>query len=335
MNRRIGQVALVVSDQKWSADFYASVFGMDHIFGTREFRGPDLDRVQKMDRAASSTRWLIDDREMFQLEIFRFENPESRPLPENHSLKDEGYNRVIIAVKSLDQTIAAAVAAGATMVALLCNDQPDHHTHALLKDRDGILLEVVEDPDLVPGDRPARIIGMGITTRDLPTTVEDMCDGFGFTPCDDRFQHRNFWQEGGRLERLQTLRLDDMYLVVSQYKDCRPRPVDHRLGDIGVMNFAVCFPDAGDFDVCYKKTQQMGMQSNIEPVVIKDTASITYNNDRQAFSVEMIFMAPKLRGLYGFAPPGLRDRLMNKVLNWKSQRAYRKHLASSGRVPGS
>lgn len=333
MNRRIGQVALVVSDQKWSADFYASVFGMDHIFGTREFRGPDLDRVQKMDRAASSTRWLIDDREMFQLEIFEFENPESRPLPKDHSLTDEGYNRVIIAVKSLEQTSACAVSAGATVVALLCGDQPDNATHALLKDRDGILLELVEDPNLVPGDRPARIIGMGITTRDLPTTVEDMCDGFGFTPCEDKFQHRNFWQEGGRLERLQTLRLDDMCLVVSQYKDCRPRPVDHRLGDIGVMNFAVCFPDAGDFDVCYKKTQQMGMQSNIEPVVIKNTASITYNNDRQAFSVEMIFMASKLRGLYGFAPPNLRDRLMNKVLNWKSQRAYRRHLASSGRAP--
>ena len=43
MKRHIGQIAVVVSDQQHSVDFYSSVFGMDHIFGTAEFRGPDLD----------------------------------------------------------------------------------------------------------------------------------------------------------------------------------------------------------------------------------------------------------------------------------------------------
>ena len=58
MKRHIGQVAVVVSDQQHSVDFYSKVFGMDHIFGTAEFRGPDLDKVQRMEKAASSTRWL-------------------------------------------------------------------------------------------------------------------------------------------------------------------------------------------------------------------------------------------------------------------------------------
>ena len=332
MNRRIGQIAVVVSDQKRSTEFYASVLGMDHIFGTAEFRGPELDRVQRMEKVASSTRWLIDDRELFQLEVFEFENPRSRPLPEDHSVSDEGYNRVIIAVKSLEKTIDKAVAEGASVAALLCGDSPDEPTHALIRDFDGILLELVEEPELVPGERPARIIGLGITSNDLATTVEDMRDGFGFTPCEDIFQHRRFWQEQDRLERLQTLKLDDMYLVVSQYRDSRPRPADYRLGDIGVMNFAICFPDAADFDACYQRSQQMGMQSNTEPMIIKDTASVTYNNDRQGFSVEMIFMVKKLRGLYGFAPPSLKDRMLNKLLNWKARRAYRKHVARGAQV---
>jgi catechol 2,3-dioxygenase-like lactoylglutathione lyase family enzyme len=72
MNRRIGQIALVVSDQARSTEFYARVFGMDHIFGTSEFRGPELDKVHQMKNAASSTRWLIDDRELFQLEVFQY-----------------------------------------------------------------------------------------------------------------------------------------------------------------------------------------------------------------------------------------------------------------------
>jgi catechol 2,3-dioxygenase-like lactoylglutathione lyase family enzyme len=327
MKRHIGQVAVVVSDQQRSVDFYSNVFGMEHIFGTAEFRGPDLDKVQQMEKAASSTRWLIDDREMFQLEVFRFENPPSRPLPPDHGITDEGYNRIIVAVRSLEQTSAAAVAAGGTVVALLCSEQADHTSHTLVKDPDGILLELVEAPELVPGERPAKIVGLGITSLDLATSVEDMCEGFGFTPCEDKFHNRLFWDEDGALERMQTLQLDDMYLVVSQYRGSRPRRADHRLGDIGIMNFAICFPTAQDFDACYEKTRQLGMQSNIDPVVVTGTASVTYNNDRQGFSVEMIYMARKLWGLYGFSPPGLKDRLLNKILNWKARRAYRKHLA--------
>ena len=329
MKRRIGQVAIVVSDQERSVDFYAGVFGMDHVFGTREFRGPDADRVQQMRNVASSVQWLIDDRELFQLEIFQFENPASRALPEDHSVTDEGYNRVIVAVKSIEESCAAAVDKGGSLVALLVDEGREGSRQALIKDPDGILLELVESPELVSDHRPARIMGLGITCKDLETTVEDMCEGFGFVPCEDRFQHRVFWQEGGRLERLQTLQLADMYLVASQYHDCRSRPADYRLGDIGVMNFAVCFPDADDFDACYAKTQQMGMRSNIEPVIIANTASVTYNNDRQGFSVEMIFMARKLWGLYGFCAPSLKDRLLNKLLNWKGQRTYKKHLAAN------
>ena len=96
------------------------------------------------------------------------------------------------------------------------------------------------------------------------------------------------------------------------------------------MNFAICFPNAEDFDACYSKTQQMGMQANIDPVIVKDTASITYNNDRQGFSVEMIFMVKKYWGMYGFAPPTLKDRLTSKFVNWKAARDYKKYVSRTG-----
>ncbi len=329
MNRRIGQIAISVNDQTRSTDFYADVFGMDHIFGTSEFRGPDVDQVQKMKNVASSTRWLIDDREMFQLEVFKFENPVSRPLDNDHSVTHEGYNRIIVAVNSVEETSQKAVSAGARVIALLPGEHPGCPTHTLLSDPDGILVELVEAPELVPDKRPAILIGLGITSRDMNKTVVDMCEGFGFSRCEDRFQHEAFMRESGTLEGIQTLRLDDMYLVVSQYQDCKPRAADYRLGDIGIMNFAICFPDAADFDRCYEQTKQMGMQANIEPVTVGDTASVTYNNDRQGFSVEMIYMAPKHRGMYGFTRPDFTDRLLSKLVNWKSRRAYKKHLAAS------
>ena len=324
MNRRIGQIAIVVSDQHRSTDFYATVFGMDHIFGTRAFRDETAEKIQGIKNIASTTRWLIDDRELFQLEIFQFEHPRSRPLPKDHDISDVGYNRVIIAVKSLEETSQKATAAGGVVTALPYGDQT---SHAAIKDPDGVPLELVEAPELVPGARPARIIGLGMTTNDIDTTIKDMCDGFGFTPCEDVFQQKTYWKSDGRLEQDQTLQLDDMYLLVSQYRDSRPRREDHQLSDMGIMNFAVYFPDQADFQSCYQLTQQMGMRTNSEPLIIGNDASVAYNNDRQGFSVEMIFIASKLWGLYGFTPPRVLDRVINKFLEWKAQRSHKKRLS--------
>jgi catechol 2,3-dioxygenase-like lactoylglutathione lyase family enzyme len=324
MNRRIGQIAIVASDQHRSTDFYATVLGMDHIFGTRAFRDDTAEKIQGIRNIASSTRWLIDDRELFQLEIFQFEHPRSRPLRKDHDISDVGYNRVIIAVKSLEETSQKAAAAGGVVMGL---PHGDHTSHAMVADPDGVLLELVEAPELVPGTRPARIIGLGMTAIDIDTTIKDMCDGFGFTPCEDIFQHKTHWQGDGRLEQHQTLQLDDMYLLVSQYRDNRPRQADYQLCDTGIMNFAVCFPDQADFHSCYQLTQQMGMRANSEPLIIGSDASVAYNNDRQGFSIEMIYLASKLRGLYGFTPPRILDRVINKFLEWKAQRSHNKHLA--------
>lgn len=329
VTRRIGQIAVVVSDHGRSCDFYARVFGLDHIFGTSAFRGEMAEKVQGLKNAASTTDWLIDDRERFQLEVFQYENPCSRPLAADRGISDVGYNRIIIAVESLAETSRKAAEAGASVDSLPCGGNSAGPLHALLSDPDGILLEIVEAPKLVAAQRPARIIGLGITSSDIDTTVDDMCAGFGFSACEDIFQHEAIWQQDGQLAQSQTLQLDDMYLVVSQYRNARLRPEDQRLSDIGVMNFAIFFPGQDDFQSCYETTRQMGMKSNCEPISFGQDASITYNNDRQGFSVEMIYLTPKLWGLYGFARPKFRDRLINKLTEYKSRRDYKKHLATS------
>ena len=93
VNRRIGQVAVCVADYLRSCNFYRQVLGLDHVFGTKSFRGELAEAIQGMPDAASTTHWLIDDRERFQLEVFQFEHPQPRPLRENSSITDIGYNR--------------------------------------------------------------------------------------------------------------------------------------------------------------------------------------------------------------------------------------------------
>lgn len=321
---RVGQIAIVVADHVRSTKFYAALFGLDHIFGTNSFRGEMAEQVQGVKNAASTTRWLIDDRERFQLEVFQFEQPLPRPLRKDHGVSDQGYNRVIVAVASLDQTAALAKDLGYPVSPMAPFDASGRTTHAWLRDPDGILLELMEMPDVIYGERPAQMIGLGLTSADLELSAEDMCAGFGFTPAEDLFEHGHYWPEDGRLEKQQTLRLGDMYLVLSQYRESRPRPVDYRLSDIGIMNFAIYFPNQADFNACYQTTFAMGMRGNCEPKVVGEDASIVYNNDRQGFSVEMIYMVEKAWGLYGFARPRLIHHLLNWLAEWKARRAYTK-----------
>jgi len=321
MNRRIAQIAIVSSDQYRSTNFFSNAFGLDHIFGTTAFRDDVAEKIQGIKGVASATRWLIDDRAFFQLEVFEFENPQSKPLPAAHNISDIGYNRLIIAVKSLAESQRLVTAAGGTAIP---QESGEATGRTLFKDPDNILLELVEAPERVPGSRPACIVGLGLTTRDLAASVEGMCDGFGFSPCDDLFQHDSLWQENGQLEKSQTLQLDDMFLVISQYCDSRPRAADYSLANIGVMNFAVGFPSQEDFGSCLTHIENMGMQPNSEPLVIGNNASVTYVQDRLGYSVEMIFVSRKLWRLFGFAPPKLFDRLLNAFLEWKAQRNFDK-----------
>ena len=116
--RRIGQIAVVMSDHGRSCDFYARVFALDHVFGTSAFRGEMAEKIQGVKNAASTTDWLIDDRERFQLEVFQYEYPCSRPLAADRSISDVGYNRIIAAVESLAETSRRAAEAGASVVPL-------------------------------------------------------------------------------------------------------------------------------------------------------------------------------------------------------------------------
>ena len=325
----LSQIALATSDRARSAAFYRDVFHLNYIFETSEFRGPSADKMQSMDRVASSTCWLMDDRDGFQLELFEFEYPLSRPLPEDHGIVDEGYNRLLIIVQSLQEVVSVAVGQGAHLLSQLERQSGLAEQHAILTDPDGIVLELIEAPALLPDQCRARIIGLGLTTLDLTTAVQDFCHGFGFQTCEDRFEHGVIWNSAGTLMGLQTLRLGDMYLVVSQYEDGRPRRSDHCLADIGVMNFAVSFSSAEIFDAYFASTLRLGMRPNTQPMRVEGKASVVYHNTLQHYSVEMLYMDSSLAGLYGFRYPSLKDRLVSKLVNWRSRWVYRRHLAHS------
>ena len=326
--QHVSQVAICVADHRRSTDFYRRVLGLDHVFGTTSFRGEKAEQVQGLADAASTVRWLVDDRDCFQLEIFQFETPQSHPLRVDHGVTDIGYNRIIVAVRSVADTLALASALGGVVEPMTRSGATPGAVHALLRDPDGIILELIEWPESVSDRRSARIMGVGVTTADPGLAVRDMCEGFGFSRCEDPFEHLRYWSEEGDLIAHQALRLGDMFLLVSSYRDARPRPTGYRLCDIGIMNFALGFGSVEELIACYERANAMGMRSTGPLLREGDEACVVYHNDRQGFSVEMLYLARKHYGLFGFSRPSFKDRVVNFLAEAKAGWEYRRRPGS-------
>jgi len=321
--KRVGQIATVVKDRFATANFYATVFGWDHVFGVQSFMGEGISEVQQMKHAAACARWLIDSRPGFQVEIFEYSCPESRPLPKDACVSNQGYNRIIISTRSLSSTL------GKLRQHYPQLEVQEQAGRFLVRDMDGILHEVFENPSLIPAADETVMVGVGITVDDADMLSEELQKGFDFKAADDIFEHGQHWQLDGRLEKHHTLQLGDMFVVASQYNDSRQRPADYKLGDIGIMNFAVIHPSMEEFKKAYLHTCSLGMRSNSVPTIIPNKGAVTYQNTRSGANIEMQYLHTSIWGLFGYSKPSWLDHLLEGIATWKARRGYRKWVASS------
>ena len=324
--KRVGQIAVVCTDRERTAEFYGSVFGWEKAFRTESFMGELISEVQGMRNAAASTHWLIDSRPGFQLEIFEYACPESRPLPEDSSVSDQGYNRIIIATRSLAEIVDRMTDLDPQLAAGFTVDETNGK-RALARDPDGVLLEIFERPDWVPAADHSVILGVGVTVNDLELFSADLMQGFGFQPEADRFEHAQHWDLDGSLEKCRTLKLGDMFVVASRYRDSRQRPSDYKLGDIGIMNFAVIHPSMAAFKEAYLHTCSLGMRSTSVPQFSHGKAAVVYQNTREGLSVEMLYADTGIWGLIGFSRASWLDHMLDAIATWKARREYHKYVA--------
>jgi catechol 2,3-dioxygenase-like lactoylglutathione lyase family enzyme len=178
MPTNICQVALTVADEQASVRFYSALFGMRHVFGTKSFRGRVVEKIQGIPGAASRCEWLIDDREFFQLELFRFESPASRPLPKEYPERHLGYRRLIFQLHSLAEFERQAAALGYGPVT--ARRGADGLTRASMRDPDGILIELVEIPAGAETSHNCRLSGVGLVVADLGRAIDSFRKGLGF-----------------------------------------------------------------------------------------------------------------------------------------------------------
>ena len=309
MSTPLCQIAMSVTDLPRTHAWYTGAFGYVPSSGTNTFKGYLTEKVQGVKGAASTCWWLMDGQDFFQIELFQFQRPQTRPLPTDWRPCDIGYSSVAILVDNLDQALERLRILGTEP---LTSPQGEPGARRVcVRDPEGVLLELFEADPLANRSVPARpdigVLTLGITlsVADLAQSRAFFCDVMGLEAMPDfnlhTSEHEALWDLAGASAERLVLRAGDSLVELVQYSDPvgRPQADDYRISDQGLLNLALGYRQRGDFNAAYKKCITAGIKGNWYPVDL-GAWKVVYVNDPQGFSVEMLHVQPWYDGRMGF-----------------------------------
>lgn len=340
---KLCQVALSVADVKRSQRWYRDVLGLEPAGGTNIFFGPLATMVQGVPRAASTCWWLVDRQDAFQLELFEFHSPPTRPLPEDWRPSDIGYTTVCVHVADFDAALTAARAAGSEPLADPVGEPGARR--ACVRDPDGALIELMEDDPRAPRERarprsgvPSVVRGITLSVPDLDRSARMFEEVFGLARHDGvplhEPAHEAVWGLPGAKSRRLGLWADDMVVELAQYEQppARPWPDEYRISDRGLLNIAFGFDSRDAFEDQLKRCRAAGLKGNGPPLRV-GAGSVTYLNDPDGFSIELLHAAPSVQSALGFKPratPKFAPFAGRAARRAAKRRPYRKALVTGG-----
>ncbi|HSJ17997.1 MAG TPA: SDR family NAD(P)-dependent oxidoreductase [Solirubrobacterales bacterium] len=306
------QVALSVTDLRRVQRWYREVLGFAPAGGTNLFAGPLASAVQGLPGAASTCWWLVDRQEFFQLELFEFRGPPVRPPPRDWRPSDVGYSMLGVHVDDLDATVRRAGAAGSPPLSEPVGSPGERRV--CLRDPDGVIVELMEnDPrgarsrDRPRPELPAAARSVTLSVPDLERSRRFFAGVLGLRLAEGvelhRPEHEALWGMDGATRRSLVLEARDFFVEVVEYADPRPRPwpPGYRISDQGLLNVAFGFRDRAQLDAAYDRCVAAGHRANSRPLSFGPWA-VTYVNDDQGFSVELIQVARWYERRMGFRP---------------------------------
>ncbi len=306
------QIALSVADVRRTQKWYRDVLGLVSAGGTNLFAGPLASMVQGVPRAASTCWWLIDRQEFFQLEFFEFRSPPTRSLPATWRPCDIGYTTLGVHVADFDGAIAAARSAGGEPLADPVG--PAGSRRACVRDPDGVLVELMEDDPraATPRERPrpdvpAAVRSVTLSVPDLARAKQIYEELFGLVAADDvRLhgpEHEAMWLLGGATAERVALWAGDVLVELAQYHQPAgmPWPDGHRVSDRGISHVAFGYRTRNAWERQLKRCRVAGLRGN-GPPLRTGASSVTYLNDPDRFTVELLHTERWFDGAIGFAP---------------------------------
>ena len=305
------QVAFSVLDLDGTHGWYRDALGFLPSGGTNLFRGPIASLIQGLPRAASRTRWMVDQQEFRQLEMFQYESPV--PKVRDRRPNDTGYSMVGLHVADLDGALARLLEKGIRPLTEPVGEGGARRV--CIRDPEGILLELMEDhpretgaPDRPRPRVPVAVRSITLSVPDLDRSRRFFAETLGLRVAQDPDllhlpAHEKLWGLDGARSRRLLLWAGDFLIELRQYSDPagRPWPDGYRISDRGLLNVAFGFRSEDHFDRMLRRVEAAGYRANWIPFKVFNWG-VVYVSDDQCFSVEMLWVEPRADGDLGFAP---------------------------------
>lgn len=295
------QIAMSVSDVQRSQRWYRDIFGYQEAGGTYMFI-PLLGSadVQGIPGATSVCWWLMDRQGFFQLELFEFSRPPSKPLPPDWRPCDIGYTTIGIHVADFDGTLERLARRRVPLLSAPIGER--EFRRVCVRDPDGVLLEIMED-DPRTTDLRSRPYDVPVATRFVTLSVPDLAEArrtwievLGLP--EERgvvlhtFEHERLWGLEGASRDSFLLRAGDMFIEVVRYSDPvgKPWPPGYRISDLGLLNIAFGLRSLGDQEQLVRRCIDAGIRPNTtKGTIVKKLWYASYVNDPMGFSIELLY----------------------------------------------
>jgi catechol 2,3-dioxygenase-like lactoylglutathione lyase family enzyme len=305
------QVAMVSADLPATVRRYTEVFGFADA-GGRTFWGPWLARIQSLGAdAATVLWWMVGRQDLVQLEVFGYTHPASRPQPADWRPSDVGWAGWSLAVPDFDAALQRLRATGIAAIT-------DPVVHAGLRrvafrDPDaGMIVEVLEDGVAVPGglrprhyDLAPAVVSVTLSVADLARARRFLIDTAGLRPTTLDLHPpgtQGLWGLPGAQRESAVRGAGDVLIELVRYQDPapRPRPSDHRLSDLGIMNVGFGHRERGLTDALLARIRAGGYGVSAE---LPDTpAGGVYVTDLEGTSYEVMAQPREFDADFGFQP---------------------------------
>ena len=261
----LSQVAFSVVDLAATERWFREGLGFWPAGGSRAMmRGPLASSVQGLPRAASTCWWLVDRNEWFQLELFQFERPVARLMPDDFRPCDIGYTRIGVWVADFDEALARLGRLGSSPLSAPVGDRGARR--ACVRNPDGVYVEIMEDDPLWgAGLTPARS-GCPVALRSVTLSVPDLAqseaffDGLGLRRSEAALrapEHESMWGLAGARTKSRLFSAGNGLVEVVQYLDPagQARPAGHRISDQGILNIAFGARSKRDHAELYRRAR--------------------------------------------------------------------------------
>lgn len=301
---------MCTDDLPASVALYRDVFGFADAGGD-VLSGPQLASTQGLgDDASCILWWMVGRQEFTQLEFFTHTLPRQRPLDPSWRPCDLGWVRWGIAVADFDAVQARLADRGIDPIAApivvaglrrLCFRDPYV----------GTVVEVMEEGQALPGgirprhrDLEPALAYAALSVQDLDVARKFYVDTLGLVEIDAELhppESEATWNLPGAVREAMVLRADNVLLEIVRYAEpVGRRHHDRRLSDQGLMNVAIGFRDRERLGELYDRIREGGYRI-LTPLTDTATA-VTYVEDGEGNSVEILSMEPELDSRFGFAP---------------------------------